>query len=167
MEEQINIQLNGTSTPALYQGDFMLDKFCQLRAQHFNKREAYREAFGVPADTPNSTLDSRIKALHDKHPEIERRIAECAGELREKWMRRLYEGLEDLWRVFTIFIGDPKTAGLAMTAYKTIATTIGVGTAFDPSAGPDAMATTAIDTSHVEKKLDKLMLKLGIKDGNQ
>lgn len=157
MDDQINILVNGTSTPALYQGDFMLDKFCQLRAQHYNKRDAYREAFGVPADTPNSTLDSRIKALHDKHPEIQRRIAECAGELREKWMRRLYEGLDELWHVFTVFIGDPKTAGLAMTAYKTIAATIGVGTAFEPSAGTESVASNVIGESLAQEKIDRLL----------
>ena len=166
MDEQVNILIDGMKAPAIYQGDFMLDKFCQLRAQHYTKREAYREAFGVPADIPNSTLDTRIKSLHDRHPEIERRTAECAAELREAWMRRIYEGLDRLWHLFTIYIGDPKTAGLAIMAYRVIVSITGAGQAFGTTQTSDA-PTTAIDKSQVESKLDKLMDKLGIKEDAQ
>ena len=166
MDEQVNILIDGMKAPAIYQGDFMLDKFCQLRAQHYTKREAYREAFGVPADIPNSTLDTRIKSLHDKHPEIPRRIGECAAELREAWMRRIYEGLDRLWHLFTIYIGDPKTAGLAITAYRVIVSITGAGQSVG-AVETGATATDRLDTSQVERKLDSLMLKLGIKEDAQ
>ena len=163
MDESIRIEVNGISTPAIYQGDWMLDKYCQLLAQHCTKREAYRQAYGVSPDTPPSTLDSKIKSLYDKHPEIPRRIGECAAELRAEWMHRLYEGLDRLWHLFNIYIGDPKTAGLAMTAYKIIAATIGVGGFFDSSASSDNSGKlAAIDTSTTSAKIAELMEEVGI-----
>lgn len=164
MDDSFKLDISGIKTPAIYQGDFMLDKYCQLRAQHCKKREAYRKAFGVPPDMPGSTLDSQIKSLYDHHPEIERRIAECAAELHEEWMHRIYEGLERLWQIFLIYIGDPKTAGLALMAFRVIVTVTGVGQAFGV-AQSGTTTSTAIDTSQVERKLDALIAKLGIKEG--
>lgn len=161
MEEQINILVNGIKTPAIYQGDFMLDKFCQLLAQHCTKREAYRQAYGASPDMPNSTLDTRIKTLYENHPEIPRRIAESAAELREVWLHHIYEGLDRLWHLFTICIGDPKTAGLAIMAYRVIVSVTGAGQPFG-TAQTDSTASTAIDTSQVNRKLDSIMLKLGM-----
>lgn len=165
MDSNLAIQLNGITTPALYQGDWMLDAYCKLIARGYTKRGAYREAFGPSPDIPGSTLDSKIGSLYDHHPEIPQRIAECVAELQAQWRVRLGDGADKLWEFFKANINNPKTAGAAMTAYRILVATLGgsvFATGADPASATGTGNPTTIDTSTTQEKIAELMADVGI-----
>ena len=165
MDANLDIEVNGIATPALYQGDWMLDEYCKLIARGYTKRGAYREAFAPPPDIPGSTLDSQIGSLYDRHPEIPQRIAAAVAELRAKWRVRIGDGAEKLWNFYNANIDNPKTAGAAMTAYRILVATIGGGVF---ATGADIPSDTGtgnlreIDTSTTKEKIAELMAEVGI-----
>ena len=164
MSEETN-ELQPIETPSVtvYQGDWRIEKYCKLRALNRPRRESYLTAFEIPKDAINEkTLDTRIDRLEEKHPEIPSLIAHESGVLSEewdaKWWTRRREAAEKWWFIFLLFVDNPKTMMLAAKAFEIVCMLLG----WKAPEKVEVKATGGINTSQVESKIDRLMLKLGV-----
>ena len=162
MNETINLHPTETAKgEVLFQGDWRIDRYCQLRANKVSRRASYREAYSIPdGSMVNTTLDSKIQRLEKDHPEIPGLVAHYAQAAAEewdaKWWKRRQEAAEHWWTIYLALSENPKTVIAAAKAFEIVCMLLG----WKSPEQLEVKAVTAscqLDNAQVESKVDRLL----------